>query len=60
MREQLIVLEPQLKVKSEGTVVLMKSLVKEKAQADEVRQVVASDETTVKVRKLITFTCTKL
>lgn len=50
MKVQLIEMEPQLKEKSEATAKLMKNLVKEKAQADEVRQVVVNDEAVVKVR----------
>lgn len=52
MKIQLIALEPQLKEKSAATALLMKNLIKEKAQADEVRQVVVNDEAIVKV---ITF-----
>lgn len=50
MKVQLIEMEPQLKLKSEATTALMKNLVKEKAQADEVRQVVVTDEAVVKVK----------
>lgn len=49
MKVQLIEMEPQLKDKSEATAKLMKNLTKEKAQADEVRQVVVNDEAVVKV-----------
>lgn len=49
MKVQLIEMEPQLKDKSEATAKLMKNLTKEKAQADEVRQVVVNDEAIVKV-----------
>lgn len=51
MKAQVIEMEPQLKIKSEATSILMKNLVKEKAQADEVRQIVVNDEAIVKVRK---------
>uniref|UniRef100_A0A1B6CU24 AAA+ ATPase domain-containing protein n=1 Tax=Clastoptera arizonana TaxID=38151 RepID=A0A1B6CU24_9HEMI len=50
MKVQLIALEPQLKEKSTATALLMKNLIKEKAQADEVRQVVVYDEAIVKVK----------
>ncbi|KAL1130882.1 hypothetical protein AAG570_012123 [Ranatra chinensis] len=50
MKVQLISMEPQLKVKSAATASLMASLVKEKSQADEVRQVVMADEAIVKVK----------
>lgn len=53
MKAQLIEMEPQLKVKSEATANLMKNLIKEKAQADEVRQVVVSDEAVVKVNIIL-------
>lgn len=55
MKVQLIEMEPQLKDKSEATAKLMKNLTKEKAQADEVRQVVVNDEAVVKVCILGSF-----
>lgn len=55
MKVQLIEMEPQLKDKSEATAKLMKNLTKEKAQADEVRQVVVNDEAIVKVCILGSF-----
>lgn len=55
MKVQLIEMEPQLKDKSEATAKLMKNLTKEKAQADEVRQVVVNDEAVVKVCILRSF-----
>lgn len=55
MKVQLIEMEPKLKDKSEATAKLMKNLTKEKAQADEVRQVVVNDEAIVKVCILGSF-----
>jgi hypothetical protein len=49
MKIQLINIGPLLTAKNEATKVLMDSLVIEKAQVDEVRQVVLADEAIVKV-----------
>ncbi|XP_075229380.1 dynein heavy chain at 16F [Lycorma delicatula] len=48
MKVQLTEMAPVLKEKSEATAELMKFLVKEKAQADEVRKVVSEEEAVVK------------
>lgn len=53
MKVELVEMEPQLKIKSEATAKLMKNLIREKAQADEVRQVVVNDEAVVKVCRTI-------
>lgn len=53
MKIELSALGPILKEKSEATNKLMDRLVKEQAQAMEVRQVVESDEAVAKVRTLI-------
>ncbi|XP_054276499.1 dynein axonemal heavy chain 6-like [Macrosteles quadrilineatus] len=50
MKVELVEMEPQLKIKSEATAKLMKNLIREKAQADEVRQVVVNDEAVVKMK----------
>ncbi|XP_068083916.1 dynein axonemal heavy chain 6 [Anabrus simplex] len=50
MKDELTALEPELKKKNADTEELMKYLVKEQAQADKVRQVVAADEAVVKVK----------
>jgi dynein heavy chain len=49
MKAELVALEPELKKKSAATAKLMKYLVKEQSQADEVRQIVLTDEAVVKV-----------
>jgi predicted component of type VI protein secretion system len=50
MRHQLASLEPQLREKSAATESCMKSLLKEQSQVEKVRQAVAAEELSVKVR----------
>ena len=57
MKIELSALGPILKEKSEATNKLMDQLVKEQAQAMEVRQVVEADESIAKVSTFIGNTC---
>ena len=60
MKEQLIILAPQLKTSSEEVSKLMKILAKEQIEIDKVRIIVAADEAVAKVFFIVLKTVLKV